>query len=356
MNNQTLEYNEKDLDKWVTEIINWHFSEETGSPYWLEKKRTLYFNPLSDIKTYNDLRKFGLFDDTELKNVSVKNLIPKGVLNKANNRISIFETGGTLGVPKRIIDYSYRQEVTKWLSQTLNLHRFPMQGNWLHLGPAGPHVVGQTTKELAWSRNGLCYYVDIDVRWVKKCVKMGNQELLNDYVDHVIEQALIILETQDIDFIFTTPKLLLNLCEKTDISNIKGICCGGTHVTPDLHRLLRQEIIPGVPLCVVYGNTLMGVAPQEPFNLNRNWDLHHYSFNPYFMLKVVSPDDPKQEVDYGEVGRVQITTLTKDYFIPNLLERDEAMRVPGNSYCSWDGVANVKPFTEIEQATIEGVY
>ena len=33
-------------------------------------------------------------------------------------------------------------------------------------------------------------------------------------------------------------------------------------------------------------------------------------------------------VGYGETGRVKLTTLTKEFFVPGFLERDEGEREP----------------------------
>ena len=44
------------------------------------------------------------------------------------------------------------------------------------------------------------------------------------------------------------------------------------------------------------------------------------------MIEVVDPDEPTRVVEYGETGRVRLTTLTKEFFMPRFLERDEAER------------------------------
>lgn len=347
------------LDEWTREIIHWHFHPDTGSPFWLKQAERLEIDPLKDVKTYDDLKKFALFDENELKRVSAEELIPKGYMGREGLICRVFETGGTLGEAKRIIDCTYRNHIVRWLSFSLDINGFPREGNWLHLGPAGPHVIGYTTGMLAHIRKGLCYYIDIDTRWIRLCVKRCHQELMDEYMDHILSQATAIMDTQRISFLFTTPQLLQRLGEKVHIGKkyrLKGIVCGGTHVSPDLHRLLREEIVPGIPLCFVYGNTLMGVAPQEPFDEKEGWDIKYYGFFPYFIIKVVNPENPFQEVGYGETGRIMITALNRDYFIPNLLERDEGVRIAGNELYPWDGVANVKPYRELEEQIIEGVY
>ena len=44
------------------------------------------------------------------------------------------------------------------------------------------------------------------------------------------------------------------------------------------------------------------------------------------MIEVVDPDNPESVVDYGDTGRVRLTTLTREFFMPRFLERDEAER------------------------------
>lgn len=347
------------LDEWTRRIMAWHFNPETASEFWLKKRDGLGFDPILAVKRYDDLEKFGLFNEEDLITMPASDLIPRGFMNRNGSGHRVFETGGTLGAPKRIIDCKYRNEIASWLSYSLDLHNFPKGGNWLHLGPAGPHVIGHTTRRLADLRGGLCYYIDIDTRWIKLCLKNGYTAILEEYFDHVFSQAIRILETQNISFIFTTPLLLQRLCERVSLIEkygIQGVVFGGTHVTPDVHRLLKEEIIPGIPLCIVYGNTIMGTAPQEPFRNPGEWDVNYFGFFPYFTIRVVRPKKPWEEVNYGETGRIMVTVLTQDYFIPNLLERDQGMRIPGNATYSWDGVANVKPLETLEGQIIEGVY
>ena len=46
------------LDAHVREIIQWHFSPETGCPFWLEFKSKLNFDPLTEVQSFDDLEKF----------------------------------------------------------------------------------------------------------------------------------------------------------------------------------------------------------------------------------------------------------------------------------------------------------
>ena len=67
-------------------------------------------------------------------------------------------------------------------------------------------------------------------------------------------------------------------------------------------------------------------------------------------------DKTDDTVGYGEWGRVELTTLTKEFFMPRFLERDEAMRRRPRGQYAWDGVADVRPFGAMEKKVIEGVY
>ena len=63
-----------------------------------------------------------------------------------------------------------------------------------------------------------------------------------------------------------------------------------------------------------------------------------------------------QVVGHSEWGRVELTTLTKEFFMPRFLERDEAIRRAPRAPYAWDGVAEVRPFGAMEKTIVEGVY
>ncbi len=84
------------LDAHTVKMVQWHFSPETGSPFWLEQVADLGFDPLSDINCFEDLNKLPLFEDDALRGGPVSRWIPKGFAGKA---AYVFETGGTTGTP-----------------------------------------------------------------------------------------------------------------------------------------------------------------------------------------------------------------------------------------------------------------
>ena len=75
-----------------------------------------------------------------------------------------------------------------------------------------------------------------------------------------------------------------------------------------------------------------------------------------FILSDIDFDDPRKVVEYGQTGRVKLTTLTKEFFMPGFLERDEGEREPPYERYPWDGVSGVRPFHGFASATTVGVY
>ena len=74
------------------------------------------------------------------------------------------------------------------------------------------------------------------------------------------------------------------------------------------------------------------------------------------MLRVTDPDQSERTVDYDEWGRVELTTLTKEFFMPRFLERDEGLRRRPCAPYPWDGVGEVRPFGAQAKTIVEGVY
>ena len=105
-----------------------------------------------------------------------------------------------------------------------------------------------------------------------------------------------------------------------------------------------------------YGNTLMGLACSKPVTAEDGYKISYYAPQPRAVVEVVDFDDPLKVVGYGETGRVKLTTLTKEFFVPGFLERDEGEREQPYAKYPWDGVSGVKPLRGIAAQTTVGVY
>jgi hypothetical protein len=105
-----------------------------------------------------------------------------------------------------------------------------------------------------------------------------------------------------------------------------------------------------------YGNTLMGLACSRPISAADGYKISYYAPQPRAAVEVVSFDDPLHVVDYGQTGRVKLTTLTKEFFVPGFLERDEGEREAPYEAYPWDGVSGVRPYRGLASETTVGVY
>lgn len=351
----------KALDAHAYEIVQWHFHPSTGCPFWLEYASKLSFNPLKEVKDFDDLKKFESFRDEWLRGGPVRRWVPKALADKP---IYVFETGGTTGVPKsRIAMDDFRTDY-ELFSRTLPDEHFPPGSNWLMLGPSGPRRLRLAVEHLCQFRGGICFCVDLDPRWVIKLIKKGWMDHLEAYKDHVIDQAITILGAgHDIRCMFTTPKLLESLAtglEKRGSSirkaGITGIFSGGTEFTPQWTRFATEEFLEGVYMTPTYGNTLMGLACSRPVTPAEGYKITYYAPQPRAAIEVVDFKDPNQVVGYGQSGRVKLTTLTKEFFVPGFLERDEGEREPPYEKYPWDGISGVRPFHELAESTTVGVY
>jgi len=350
------------LDAQVREIIEWHFNPDTGAPFWIEKAKDLGFDPRKEVKGFADLKKFGHFEDEWLRGGPVRRWVPEALQSKP---IYVFETGGTTGIPKsRVVVDDFRIDY-ELFSQSLPDKFFPKGANWLMLGPSGPRRLRLAVEHLCQYRGGICFCVDLDPRWVVKLIKKGWMEHLKAYQEHVIDQAMTVLSANhEIKCLFTTPKLLDALAgrlekEGTSVAKcgITGIFCGGTEMTSQWIRFAIEEFLgPDVYIAPTYGNTLMGLAASEMPTAADGYKICYYAPQPRAVVEVVDFDNYDKVVDYGQEGRVMLTTLTKEFFVPRFLERDEGVREKPTARYPWDGVSGVKPFRAFAATTTVGVY
>jgi phenylacetate-coenzyme A ligase PaaK-like adenylate-forming protein len=205
--------------------------------------------------------------------------------------------------------------------------------------------------------------VDLDPRWVKRLIKDGQGDQAKAYMEHVVDQATTIMKHRKVSAVFTTPKLLEAIAERFEAegstlydAGVRGVFCGGTTMNPQYTRFLTEELLENkIGFVPTYGNTLMGLAKHKPLGPEDKFSITYHAPQPRAVLRVVNPDT-NELVDYGEWGRVELTTMTKEFFMPRFLERDEGIRrTPIDPY-PWDGVAEVRPFGAMQKKIVEGVY
>lgn len=344
------------LDAHVREIVHWHFDPATGCDFWLDHAARLDFDPRAEINGYDDLRRLGHFEDEWLRGGPVRRWVPRAY---ADEPVCVFETGGSTGVPKSRINIHDFKLDYEHFSESLPEVGFPHGGDWLMVGPTGPRRLRLAVEHLAQIRGGICFFVDLDPRWVNVLIRQQKLQELEAYKSHVVDQALKILRAHDtIRCLFTTPRLLEALSAEISLprAGITGIFCGGTEMDAQFHRFAREELVPGVEFIPTYGNTLMGLAHCKPFDPGDDYAVVYYPPQPRAVIELVDPADTDRRVDYGETGRVMLTTLTKEFFMPRFLERDEAERAEPIEGYPWDGVRDLRLLSELRESVTVGVY
>jgi phenylacetate-coenzyme A ligase PaaK-like adenylate-forming protein len=350
----------EDADAYLRAAIAWHFGDDTGSPFWLRAAHTLDFDPLTDINTFADLRLFPNLIN-ELRSVPVEDLIPRGYAAEgaAPPLPQIFESGGTTGAPKRTVQMpDWVAQVVEWQTEDFAAGGFRRGQGFLCLMPGGPHGVGYFSRLVSQRLGAVFHAIDLDPRWVKKIAARGAAGEVAAYVDHVVEQAVFVLRTQNVANLHTTPPLLEAIARNdrvVDLVNdkIRYLLLSGAHVDADTLDLLRG-IFPNTAVAMAFGSTM--VLSQA---VTRIVDGDAFVFDPrtpYVVFWVVDPDTG-QRVPYGQRGQVVMNHVSKGMFIPNNLERDLAIRKPGPAGDLSDSVSEVRPVTTFEgEAVIEGVY
>lgn len=349
----------QDSQVYLHTAMAWHFGEETGSPFWLRTAERLDFNPLTDIDSFADLRLFPNLVN-ELRSVPVEDLIPRGY-GSPPPVPQIFESGGTTGAPKRTV------QMPDWIAQTVQWHTedFAAGGyvrgrGLLGLMPSGPHGVGYFARLVSEQLGSIYYTVDMDPRWVKRITARKIAAEVTAYVDHLVDQVGFILRTQNVGNMLTTPPLLQAIARNDralELVNekIRYVLLSGAHIDPDTLDLLC-EILPDTAIAMTFGSTMVLSQAKTRVTTTAAGSFIFDPRSPYAVFWVVDPDTGEQ-VPYGERGQVLMNHISKAMFIPNNLERDTAIRIPGPEGQIGDSVSEVAPVATFDgEAVIEGVY
>jgi len=335
----------------------WHFGQDTGCPFWLRTAKDLDFDPLTDVGTFDDLRQFANVCN-ELRQVPAEDLIPRGYGSPAPLP-KVFESGGTTGAPKRTVQLpDWVEQVTRWQIEDFSSGGFVSGEGLIFLMPSGPHGVGHFSRTVSERLGSVFYPIDLDPRWVKKIAAANATAQVSAYVEHVLEQAAFILQTQKVANLHTSPPLFEAIARDdvlVDLVNrkIRYVLLSGAHLDLDTLDLLR-DIFPGTAITMAFGSTM--ILSQAITRTAADGSFVFHPRSPYVVFWVVDPDTGEQ-VPYGRRGQVVMNHVSKGMFIPNNLERDSAIRISGPEGQVGDSVSEVTPVGTFEgEAVIEGVY
>jgi acyl-coenzyme A synthetase/AMP-(fatty) acid ligase len=349
-----------DPDEHLRAAIRWHFSPETGSPFWLRQARNLDFDPIADIHEVADLTRFPNLANA-LRDVRAEDFIPRGYGSRPDV-VGVYDSGGTTGAPKRVVMLrDWLDRLLAHSSAALDAHGVPRDVNWLMVVPSGPHMVGETFNRLVQFRGGLPFMIDMDPRWVKRLIAEGRRDEAGAYTEHLVDQLSHALASQDIGVLMLTPPVLERLSQRDELvalvrKKVRAIMWVGTQLDADTRHIYRTEIFPETVLCSGFGNTMtLGHVTERP-GLTDDDPCVYDPFPPYMTFSVIDTDTG-EPVEYGERGQVVMHHVSKSLLLPNNLERDYATRIRPLAEHSGDAVADIAPVREFDNETvIEGVY
>jgi thienamycin biosynthesis protein ThnN len=342
-------------------ILKIHFDPDQGTPYWLERQQALGLVALRDIQCTNDLARLGPMEETALAERPVEDFIPRCYAQCRD--IILAQTGGSLGRPKFAV-HRLDEFETAFISPFLRAAEacaFPRACHWLFIGPTGPHVIGRAAQACARAYGrGDVYTVDFDPRWAKKLV--SGSFSANRYLEHILDQALHILNTQTIEVLFSTPAVLTRLCDRLSANQraaIRGIHLGGMTVECEFMTNL-SEAFPQAVVLSGLGNTLLGMAPQLAYAPDTGMD--YFIFGERLKARIVPEDksglDLTQTVDYGQRGRLVWHRLDEMQLLINLVERDTAIRIEPSQVEGFtgDGLRDPRPVVNQTLKPALGLY
>ncbi|MBC2666682.1 phenazine antibiotic biosynthesis protein [Novosphingobium flavum] len=352
-----------DPDAYIQAAMAWHFDPETGSPFWLERAKTLDFDPRADVKSHADLALFPNVTD-EIRDVPAASFIPKGYGSKSQV-LAIIESGGTTGAPKALpLMADFAQLMVDRDVYIFEHYGLTHEKNWLLFSPSGPHGALEQARRGARAYGVLPFAIDMDPRWVKKEIGAGKQAEADAYAEHLLDQALFIMRGQNIGYIRLTPPILSRICrhdEWVDLirENVSYIHWGGASMDADTRHFYMDEMFPGMTLAGSYGTTMaLGSGGAQRFGAeDANETIFDPTLSPYTTFEVRDANTGER-VEYGQRGQLVVNHVSKALLLPNNAERDAVTRIaPVNPNQIGDSIADIAPLVEFKgQKVIEGVY
>jgi thienamycin biosynthesis protein ThnN len=339
-----------------------HFDPHRGSPYWIERAHALGVRA-GDLQSLDDLAVFGPMDEEALRTRPLDDFIPRQV-RESGTRLIPSETGGATGAPKLVVFTLEEFEagfVTPFISVAAHTG-FPRGGRWLFVGPTGPHIIGRAARHLARALGADDpFTVDFDPRWHRRLVP--GSLVQRRHLEHVITQALHVLERVEIQVLFITPStlhaLLPQMTERQRLA-VRGAHYGGQPVTAEDLADFR-DALPNAVHLGGYGNSLVGVCMQVPGEGDAT--MAHHAAPPRHVIRLLQ--DPTasltREVEIGARGRVMFHRLDDSFLLLNMVERDEATRLPPSPLAARlgltaEGIGDPMPCTAAAALAAGGIY
>lgn len=337
----------------LARVLAVHFDPECGTPFWLDRAAKLGIDPRRDIHHIDDLQLLGETTQQELRSRPIRDLIPRR-FHRQLDQFLIAQTGGATGDG---VWTAWRRDefeaafITPFV-EAAPFVGFPEREPWLYVGPTGPHIIGRAARVLARRMGGPePFMVDFDPRWARKLApgSFASQR----YLEHVVDQAMAVIRSQDVGVLFATPPALLRLADRMspeERERIRGVHYGGMALQADSLRDLQLEHFPNAAHLSGYGNTLFGCCLELSAAPDRSLDYFPHGDRLTFDVDASGPD----------AGVVRFTRLDESFLIIRMPERDRSVLVPppklAPSGFVLPGLRNPTPRNTTGQIAVRGLY
>jgi len=351
----------------LREMVSLHFDPKWGSAYWLDRARMLGFDPRHELRTLNDLHRFGLTEPAALGERPLDEFVP-AALKDHREKLIVAQTGGTLGRPAwtAYLEDEFEQAFVEPFAIAAQHVGFPTSATWLYAGPSGPHVIGRAADAIARRLGSSTpFMVDFDPRWARKLA--AGSFAAERYQQHVVDQALAVIQSQEIGVLFTTPivlRALANGMTDEQRKRIRGVHYGGIELSPEQLARFQCEDFPNAVHLSGYGNTLFGCCLELSAASGRA--LRYYPYGDRLVLGAIRENDPSagglaQAYDSpSSEGRLVFARLDRSLLLLNVLERDRVRLVappPGAPRgFSLRGVESPTPLRDRAEKPMIGLY
>lgn len=335
-------------------ILALHFDARNGSAYWLERQAALDFDVCDEIQTFADLERLGTMSPATLAERPLLDFVPRS-LHESRKDWILAQTGGATGNPVWTAYSPAEFEaafVTPFSAAAAHVG-FPRGGVWLYAGPSGPHIIGQAAQRLARACDSpQPFSVDFDPRWARKLPAGSFGE--RRYLQHIVDQAQAIVDTQDVEILFTTPALLRALAASmttTQRNRIRGVHYGGTQLHAAALAEFQVKWFPRAVHLSGYGNTLFGCCLELDVSPGRVPTYFPHGNRLLFHASGPTPASPRRPLSFSRLDETML--------LIHVVERDAAELVsppenaPDGFQCP--GVRNVRPVEE-SSAPAVGLY
>lgn len=312
------------LNRHLRDVLRTHLHPTGGSAYWLDRARQLGVRDADDIGGIEDLSRLGGMTPDDLRQRPLMDYVPR-CYHTSQSKLVIGQTGGTTGRPvwTAYLPQEFDAAFVRPFVAASQHVGFPRQGTWLFVGPSGPHIIGQAARALACNTG--CaepFTVDFDPRWARK-LPSGSVAAAR-YLQHVVDQAMEVIELQPIDVLFATPPVLLALADRMSEpqrARVRGVHYGGMAITAATLDRLQGEAFPAAVHLSGYGNTLLGCCLE--LNNAPGRALDYFPQGHRLLFTTVDADGRP-----AEQGRVCVCRFDHSFLIVNLTERDHAVLMP----------------------------